>query len=237
MIRVDNLFFSYGKRPLLRDLSFAIEKGEIVALVGPSGIGKTTLLKLLSGLLPPDQGSVHVDGSVSCLFRKEFLLSWRSVVENVLLPLELGERVEDPEGYVQKAHTLLKQFGLSSFLDAKPEDLSEGMKKITALIQTLLLDKDCLLLDEPFSAIDLYLREKFCSFLKEHIQEEKKTLFFVTHDFRDALFLADRLFFLAGGMLHTEWTLTKEIKTSLSKQEEMLNQIRQSHEEVHPLLT
>lgn len=194
---------------LLRNICLSAKSGQLIAIIGPSGSGKTTLLRLIANLLQPTTGTIHLlkndlslplVSHVSFLGPDDALFPWKTVAENVHLPLELQRK---------KNHDLVAQviesMGLSPYINTRVEDLSSGQKKLTSISRTLLEDRPILLLDEPFSSVDIVLREHIYKVLRTITLERKKILFFVTHDFRDALSLADTMFLLKQGQLQQTW--------------------------------
>lgn len=191
-----------GEIPALSHISFSVNEGEFVALVGPSGCGKSTLLNLIAGLLHPEQGNITIQGiplhetnvSIGYMLQKDHLFEWRTVYENVILGLEIQKKMT-PE---HLAHTeqLLENYGLSSFRNARPSQLSGGMRQRAALIRTLALKPSLLLLDEPFSALDYQTRLTVSDDIGKIIRSEHKTALLVTHDISEAISMADRIIIL-----------------------------------------
>ena len=191
-----------GEIPALSHISFSVNEGEFVALVGPSGCGKSTLLNLIAGLLHPEQGNITIQGiplpetnvSIGYMLQKDHLFEWRTVYENVILGLEIQKKMT-PE---HLAHTeqLLENYGLSSFRNARPSQLSGGMRQRAALIRTLALKPSLLLLDEPFSALDYQTRLTVSDDIGKIIRSEHKTALLVTHDISEAISMADRVIIL-----------------------------------------
>jgi NitT/TauT family transport system ATP-binding protein len=184
--------------------SVGISHGEFVAIVGPSGCGKSTLLKLIAGLTKPSRGSVRVDGegvlrplkTVGMAFQNATLLPWRNIRDNVLLPLEIVEphrsrQKQDREKNRDRAETLLAKVGLSGFADRMPWQLSGGMQQRAQLCRALIHEPSILLLDEPFAALDTFTREELWGALQELWSFRKCTIILVTHELREAVFLAD----------------------------------------------
>lgn len=228
--------FAYEERRVLDRVSFSMESGEIVALIGPSGIGKTTLLKVLSGIYQKGvSGSIQMNGTVAYLSQEEMLLPWRSVLENILLPFELGDKKIDFEKQKKRAKELVDSVGLASYLanyyDAPLTALSGGMRKLISFIRLLLLDAAILLLDEPFSSLDIHLREKLFTLLQKLSKTEGKTCLFVTHDFRDACHFADRILFFSKGRVSKEWTVTPSIRASYEELGKFVENIRGAYNE------
>ncbi len=182
---------------ILDGIDFAVEPGTFVALVGPSGAGKSTLLSLLAGLEPPTEGIIEKDGeplagpgTVAYMPQNDLLLPWRTVVGNVALGLEAtGTSKREARTRANKA---LSRFGLEEFADVPPWKLSGGMRSRVALLRTALLDRDVLLLDEPFGALDALTRRHLQGWLLEVREELAATIVLVTHDVDEALLLADR---------------------------------------------
>ena len=187
----------------LERVSFAVERQEFVCLVGPSGGGKSTLLRLLAGLITPTEGRVlfngqafadHAPGRVGIVFQKANLMPWRSVLSNIQLPLELqGAPAVESE---RQAHALIELVGLQGFEHSLPRDLSGGMEQRVAIARALIHKPDVLLLDEPFGALDALTRERMGTELLRVWEARKTTVVMVTHSIPEALLLADRVLVL-----------------------------------------
>lgn len=200
---VDNLSASFpngdGKLNVLDDLSFEISQSEFVCLLGPSGSGKSTLIRILAGLLSYHKGQVILDGrmlegpraGVGTVFQNANLMPWRTVRENIQLPLELDYSPDGEKGQV--VDELIELVGLVGFEDTLPRDLSGGMAQRVAIARALVHSPSLLLLDEPFGALDALTRERMASELLSIWQERRKTVFMVTHDIGEAVYLADRV--------------------------------------------
>ena len=184
-----------GETLALSHLSFSLKQGDFVSIVGPSGCGKSTLLSIISGLIPPESGTVKLAGNhIGYMLQKDHLLEWRSVYRNIILGLEVQHSVTADTK--EKAYGLLKQYGLEQFANAKPSELSGGMRQRVALIRTLILEPDLLLLDEPFSALDYQTRLAVGDDIGQIIHKEKRTAILVTHDLAEAISLGDRVIVL-----------------------------------------
>lgn len=194
----------------IEGVTMSIERGEFVAIAGPSGCGKTTILKLVAGLLSPTMGSIVVDGAtvrgplkiVGMAFQNPTLLPWRTTLENVLLPLEIVEPHkrayrQDPRPYVQAARDLLKTVGLDGFADRPPWQLSGGMQQRASLCRALIHEPQILLLDEPFGALDAFTREELWGVLQTLWQARGCTVILVTHDLREAVYLANTVYVMS----------------------------------------
>lgn len=185
----------------LGPVSLEVQQGEFIALLGPSGCGKSTLLNIVAGLLPVTSGRVEVHGQavdgvpdqVAMMFQKAVLLPWRTIRENVLLPVEisLGKRVA--KQWQDRADELLQMVGLDGFADRLPNELSGGMQQRAAICRMLIQDPGLLLLDEPFGALDEFTREYMNSELLRITTTLGSTSLFVTHSISEAVFLADRV--------------------------------------------
>ena len=208
VLELKNIHYAYhnleGETPALSDISFALGKGEFVAIVGPSWCGKSTLLSLIAGLLVPEKGLIKINGkylresttNVGYMLQHDELFEWRTVYNNVILGLEVQHMLTARTK--EKAHELLDFYGLRQFERARPSELSGGMRQRAALIRTLVLDPDLLLLDEPFSALDYQTRLTVGDDIGQIIRREEKAALLVTHDLSEAISLADRVIVLSG---------------------------------------
>ena len=189
----------------VRDATVRVGPGEFVSVVGPTGCGKSTLLNVAAGLLEPSSGSVGVFGEplaglnrrAGYLFQTDALMPWRSALGNVTMGLEFA-RVAQPEA-VARARDWLRRVGLGGFEDRYPHQLSGGMRKRVALAQTLILNPQILLMDEPFSALDVQTRQLMENELLELWSADRKSVLFITHDLDEAIALSDRVVVLSAG--------------------------------------
>ncbi len=209
LFEIQHLSYAYhtmqGETPALSDITFTVNSGDFVAIVGPSGCGKSTLLNLLAGMLTPESGTLLLNGTpltadsrrhIGYMLQQDYLLEWRSIWKNVLLGLEIRhELTEESRAYAKQ---LLKQYGLEKFSQSKPSQLSGGMRQRTALVRTLVLKPELLLLDEPFSALDYQTRLSVSNDIGSIIRKEKKTAILVTHDLAEAVSMADRVIILTA---------------------------------------
>lgn len=221
MIVCKNLNFSYEGKKLLTNLSFSLKKGKIGALIGPSGSGKSTLFRILMGLETPESGQVLTNGAASCLRQEEVLLPWRNILANVCLPMELtGSKCEE------QALSLLKEMGLQDEALSYPDELSGGMRQRVCLAMSLIRKRPLLLLDEPFSSLDVALREELYLFLQTLHKKHYLTILLITHDFRDALCLADHIFLLRQGRISMEWEISDEERNNPEKVFELTRELK-----------
>lgn len=208
VLELKHIHYAYhnldGETPALVDISFALNKGEFVAIVGPSGCGKSTLLSLIAGLLEPEKGLIKVNGrylresttNIGYMLQHDELFEWRTIYNNVLLGLEVQHMLTARTR--ERAQELLDIYGLGQFRNSRPSELSGGMRQRAALIRTLVLEPDLLLLDEPFSALDYQTRLNVGDDIGQIIRHEQKSALLVTHDLSEAISLADRVIVLSG---------------------------------------
>jgi NitT/TauT family transport system ATP-binding protein len=200
--------FTYpGWPPVVSDIEWNLEQGEFHCLVGRSGCGKTTVLKLAAGLLHPDQGRITLHGKdvlapgpeLGFVFQSPTLLEWHTVLNNVLLPVSLRHRPTTAE--LQKALQLLAQLGLAAHASHYPRQLSGGQQSRVALARALILEPALLLMDEPFAALDAITREELQDDLLQMCRSRGTTVLFVTHDITEAVYLADRIAVMHRGRI------------------------------------
>ncbi len=207
VLKVRDVCLSYhtlsGETPALSHITFDLMPGEFLSIVGPSGCGKSTLLDLIAGLFEPEYGSVTLDGkavssgstAVGYMLQKDHLLEWRSIYRNVLLGLEI--RKELTPDRIAHAKELLHTYGLNRFQNSRPSQLSGGMRQRAALIRTLVLEPELLLLDEPFSALDYQTRLNVSDDIGKILKASGKPAILVTHDISEAISMADRVLVLS----------------------------------------
>lgn len=193
-----------GETEVLKHISFSLNEGEFVSIVGPSGCGKSTLLSIISGLMKPESGTIKLYGkelkesttNIGYMLQRDHLFEWRTIYNNVILGLEIQHMLTATAK--KKANDLLDLYGLDQFSDSRPSELSGGMRQRAALIRTLVLEPDILLLDEPFSALDYQTRLTVGDDIGQIIKKERKTAILVTHDLSEAISLGDRVIILSG---------------------------------------
>jgi NitT/TauT family transport system ATP-binding protein len=193
-----------GRYTALRDTTLRVAPGEFVSVVGPTGCGKSTLLNVAVGLLQPSAGRTQVFGvpldglnrKAGYLFQTEALMPWRTALRNVMAGLEFRKLDEDQAR--QQAESWLQRVGLRGFGGRYPHQLSGGMRKRVALAQTLILDPEIILMDEPFSALDIQTRQLMENELLELWSANRKSVVFITHDLEEAISLSDRIVLLSA---------------------------------------
>ncbi len=211
LLSLQDISYAYhnlnGEIPALANISLQVSEGEFLAIVGPSGCGKSTLLSIIAGLLVPEAGTIYFRGLASTeycqdsvlkigyMLQHDHLFEWRTIYQNVILGLELNHTLTpDNITYVE---TLLKDYDLYTFKDKKPSELSGGMRQRAALIRTMAIHPDLLLLDEPFSALDFQTRLSVSADIAQIIRKTGKTALLITHDLSEAITLADRVIVLS----------------------------------------
>lgn len=207
----------------LEDINMEIYEGELIAIVGASGCGKSTLLSIIGGLEEQSSGTIRFNKEntkIGYMLQSDTLFSWRTILENCMLGLELKK--EDTKENKQKVIDLLVTYGLKDFIHSYPRSLSGGMKQRAALIRTLAINPDILLLDEAFSALDYQTRLVLSDDIFNIIKNEKKTTIMVTHDLSEAISMADRIFVLSArpGHVKTIYPIVLEGKSTPIKNRE-----------------
>lgn len=205
-VSVNNIYMNYhslkGSTKAINDITFTVSDGEFLSIVGPSGCGKSTLLNIIAGLLKPSNGEIYVDGEVSnsistkmgYMFQRDHLFDWLTVWDNILVGLKIQHKPVDL--YKEKVNSLLNDYGLWDFRFHHPSELSGGMRQKVALIRTLALNPEVLLLDEPFSALDYQTRLNISDEIYKIIKKEGKTAIMVTHDISEAISMSNRIIVL-----------------------------------------
>lgn len=206
-INLQNISHSFhtlsGEIPVLENLDLFIAKQEFLVIIGPSGCGKSTILSIIARLIQPDYGKIYANQiypKIGYMLQQDHLFSWRTIYKNVILGLEINNMLN--EETIKQTNRLLDKYDLYSFKDSHPHELSGGMRQRAALIRTLLLNPELLLLDEPFSALDYQTRLSVSDDIYQIIREEKKTAFIVTHDLSEAISLGDRILVLSKRPAH-----------------------------------
>ena len=203
VLTLDHVSYSYhtpsGETPALKDVSFSVRPGSFTSIAGPSGCGKSTLLSLIAGLIAPEKGCIRFYKSdampaaarIGYMLQHDTLLEWRTIYKNILLGLEVTHQCTEQKKRL--AADMMHDYGLASFKNAHPSELSGGMRQRAAFARTVLTGSDLLLLDEPFSALDYLTRISMREWLLEQWEREKKTVLFITHDVEEAVFLSSRI--------------------------------------------
>ena len=223
ILLAEHITKSYGEKQVLNDINFSLKEGELVCLLGISGVGKTTLFNVLSGLTAPDEGKVLLasengftditekNGMLSYMLQKDLLLPHMHVVDNVALPLTL--KGVPKKKARETASEYFKRFGLDGTQNKYPAQLSGGMRQRAALLRTYLCGNKVALLDEPFSALDTITKASMQEWFLEVMDELKMSTIFITHDIDEAILISDRIYIMSGSPA----SLTKEFKIDRPK--------------------
>lgn len=199
-VRVERLCVRYGERRILHNVSFAVERGEFLSIVGKSGCGKSTLLNALAGFIERE-GEVQIAADVGVVFQSYAVFPWLTVRKNISFGLGHVDGKER-EALITKH---LKLVGLYSHADKYPAQLSGGEVQRVALARALAPNPEVILMDEPFGALDLYVREKMQKWLLDILESKEKSVIFVTHSIEEAVFLSDRIIVLGNGQVSAEF--------------------------------
>lgn len=204
ILKAEHISKAYGEKQVLSDISVCLQEGELVCLLGVSGVGKTTLFNILSGLISPDSGKVilegmdvtGISGNISYMLQKDLLLEHKTVLDNVALPLVLSG-MKKGEARKQAAH-YFPQFGLEGTEQKYPVQLSGGMRQRAALLRTYMCGDKVALLDEPFSALDTLTRTAVQEWYLQVMEDIRLSTLFITHDIDEAILLSDRIYIMSG---------------------------------------
>lgn len=204
ILQAEQISKAYGEKQVLQDISVTLNQGELVCLLGVSGVGKTTLFNILSGLATPDSGRVLLDGKeitgetghLSYMLQKDLLLPHKTVLDNVALPLRLaGKKKKEAR---QESNAYFAQFGLDGTQKKYPVQLSGGMRQRAALLRTYMCGDQVALLDEPFSALDTLTKTAMQEWYLKVMEEIKLSTLFITHDIDEAILISDRIYIMKG---------------------------------------
>ena len=202
-LHIDGLSASFDGQPILSNVSFGVEEGEFVSILGPSGFGKSTILNILAGVVTPQSGTITVDGQplrqpgehFAYMPQEDLLLPWKTIMDNVCLYGTIHKQKAQAR---EKAQALFPVFGLQGYEQAYPDELSGGMRQRAAFLRTALCHADILLLDEPFGALDVITRSDMQDWLATMRSQLGKTTLLVTHDIDEAIYLSDKILILNG---------------------------------------
>lgn len=204
LLEVKSIQKNYGDEPVIKDIDLHLNEGELVCLLGVSGVGKTTLFNVIAGLYQPDQGSIYLKGKditkqaghISYMLQKDLLLPYKTILQNLMLPLQLkGIRKATAREEVVRQ---LAVFGLEETVEKYPHQLSGGMRQRAALLRTYFASEGVMLLDEPFSALDTLTKSTMHAWFIDLMERLSLSSIFITHDIDEAVLLADRVYILSG---------------------------------------
>lgn len=220
-LEIKNLSYSFGDNHILKDINIYVKENEMVAIVGSSGVGKSTLFNLIAGVLKKQSGEITIDGSddyigkVAYMLQKDLLFEHKTIINNVILPLIIAKI--DKKVALEEGRKILKQFNLEKYADKYPKQLSGGMRQRVALIRTYMFKRNIFLLDEAFSALDAITKKELHKWYLNLKKEFKLTTLLITHDIEEAIFLSDRIYILAN----KPGEIIKEIKIEINPNEDI----------------
>ncbi|WP_336156519.1 ABC transporter ATP-binding protein [Fusobacterium polymorphum] len=202
ILDIKNLSYSFGNNPILKDINIHVNENEMVAIVGSSGVGKSTLFNLIAGVLKKQVGEITINGSndyigkVAYMLQKDLLFEHKTIINNVILPLIIA-KVNKKEA-LEEGNKILKQFNLDKYANKYPQQLSGGMRQRVALIRTYMFKRKIFLLDEAFSALDAITKKELHKWYLDLKKEFNLTTLLITHDIEEAVFLSDRIYILGN---------------------------------------
>ena len=202
ILDIKNLSYSFGSNPILKDINIHVNENEMVAIVGSSGVGKSTLFNLIAGVLKKQVGKITINGSedyigkVAYMLQKDLLFEHKTIINNVILPLIIAKI--DKKEALEEGNKILKQFNLDKYANKYPQQLSGGMRQRVALIRTYMFKRKIFLLDEAFSALDAITKKELHKWYLDLKKEFNLTTLLITHDIEEAVFLSDRIYILGN---------------------------------------
>ena len=220
-LEIKNLSYSFGDNHILKDINICVKENEMVAIVGSSGVGKSTLFNLIAGVLKKQNGEITINdsddyiGKVAYMLQKDLLFEHKTIINNIILPLIIAKI--DKKVALEEGRKILKQFNLEKYADKYPKQLSGGMRQRVALIRTYMFKRNIFLLDEAFSALDAITKKELHKWYLNLKKEFNLTTLLITHDIEEAIFLSDRIYILAN----KPGEIIKEIKIEINPNEDI----------------
>lgn len=220
LLKIQNISYSYNDNPVLKDINITVNKGETVAIIGTSGVGKSTLFNLIAGIIPIQTGIISINdsldtkGKVSYMLQKDLLLEHKTVMNNIILPLIIrGIKKEEAKTIAEQK---LQEFGLIDYKDKYPTELSGGMRQRVSLIRTSMFNQELFLLDEAFSALDELTKMQLHKWYLSMSKKLNLTTLLITHDIDEAITLSDRIYLLKN----KPGEIVAEIKIDVNKEQD-----------------
>lgn len=195
-IRIENISKSFDGDKIIDNISIDVREGELVSILGPSGCGKSTIFNMIAGLLKQDTGTVDVNGKLSYMYQKDLLLPYKTIIDNVSLPLVL--RKEKKSQAREEVRQYFKVFGLEGYENKYPKELSGGMRQRVNFMRTYVNSNDIMLLDEPFGALDSITKSSMQKWLLDIRKKVTSTILLITHDIEEAILLSDRIYVISN---------------------------------------
>ena len=203
-LRVKNITVNFEEKSIIEDVTITLNEGEIVSILGVSGVGKTTLFNVIAGLINPCIGTVELDGEniigksgkISYMLQKDLLFPFKTILDNVSLPLIL--KGENKKKAREIAGKYFSQFGLEGMENKYPKELSGGMRQRAAFLRTYMFSSEIALLDEPFSALDTITKQKIHTWYLDVVKKLNISILFITHDIDEAILISDRIYIISG---------------------------------------
>lgn len=220
-LEIKNLSYSFGDNHILKDINIYVKENEMVAIVGSSGVGKSTLFNLIAGVLKKQSGEITINdsddyiGKVAYMLQKDLLFEHKTIINNVILPLIIAKI--DKKVALEEGRKILKQFNLEKYADKYPKQLSGGMRQRVALIRTYMFKRNIFLLDEAFSALDAITKKELHKWYLNLKKEFNLTTLLITHDIEEAIFLSNRIYILAN----KPGEIIKEIKIEIDPNDDI----------------
>lgn len=195
-IRIENISKSFDGDKIIENISINVKEGELVSILGPSGCGKSTIFNMIAGLLKQDSGEIDVNGKLSYMYQKDLLLPYKTIIDNVSLPLIL--RKEKKSQAREEVKQYFKVFGLDGYEDKYPKELSGGMRQRANFMRTYVNSNEIMLLDEPFGALDSITKSSMQKWLLDIRKKVTSTILLITHDIEEAILLSDRIYVISN---------------------------------------
>lgn len=209
-IDINNISKNYGEVEVLRKINLTVYDGEFVSILGPSGCGKSTIFNLISNLTECSEGNININGKLSYMYQKDLLLPYKTIIDNVCLPLILMRDKKNKAR--EKVKSYFEVFGLTGYEDKYPKELSGGMKQRTNFLRTFVSSNDIMLLDEPFGALDSITKASMQKWLLDVKNKVNSTILLITHDIDEAIMLSDRIYVISKkpSVIKKEFVLDKK---------------------------